>query len=146
MTNALAVRADSYGKNLDINRQLNAQWQGTGPWKVNPKRLWKERCWVVVYRGEYPDVIATLDRPERDPTRRHGGDRHFLKFRQALSVHDDLRFDCKPWGEPRNPILYTTLEEILPDDMEEEYLELLNVQDWADYTLLGKYIRRRRNV
>jgi hypothetical protein len=63
MTNVLAIRADKSAGNLDYTRDYNAVKQSTGPWKVNPKRLITDKCWVVLYRDDYPDVIATIEMP-----------------------------------------------------------------------------------
>ena len=141
MTNVLAIRADSFSKNIDTNRYKNAWYKGTGPWKIHEKRLWKDRCWVVLYRDGFPDIIATVEKKPKyiDPSMRWVGKAsgYWIEFDRVLTVPEIWRYDCKPWGERRNPLYYTTLDEILPEDMEEDYLELLKVEDWGDYTIHG---------
>ena len=69
-----------------------------------------------------------------------GGDGYFLDFKLAATVPNDLRFDCMPWGKRTNSLYYTTLDAIFPDDMEEDYLEMLKVDDWANYEIFGYHI------
>ena len=139
--NVLAIRADGVTDNVDYSRQDNANFKTTGPWKLNLKRMIRDKCWVVLYRDNYPDVIATVERPRLNkgviPSSSNG---YFLDFKLATTVPNDLRFDCKPWGYRRNPLYYTTLDAIFPDDMEEDYLEMLKVQDWSNYEIFGYHI------
>ena len=138
--NVLAIRADGVTDNVDYSRQDNANFKTTGPWKLNLKRAIRDKCWVVLYRNDYPDVIATVERPRLNKGDRSGnniGNGYFLDFKLATTVPTDLRYDCKPWGYRRNPLYYTTLDEIFPDDMEEDYLELLKVEDWSNYEIFG---------
>ena len=85
-------------------------------------------------------MIAVVEKPRLNKGDRSGnniGNGYFLDFKLVTTVPRDLRFDCKPWGYRRNPLYYTTLDEIFPDDMEEDYLELLKVDDWANYEIFG---------
>jgi hypothetical protein len=141
MTNVLAIRADKSAGNVDYTRDYNAVKQSTGPWKVNPKRLITDKCWVVLYRDDYPDVIATIEMPRFElGLGLRGGDGYFLDFKLATTVPNDLRFDCMPWGKRRNSLYYTTLDAIFPEDMEEDYLEMLKVEDWSNYEIFGYHI------
>ena len=63
MTDVLAIRTDGFTKNLDKTRIDNAKTMSTGPWNVNPKRLIETEAWIVLYRNNYPDVIATIRKP-----------------------------------------------------------------------------------
>ena len=134
MTNVLAIRTDGFTKNLDKTRIDNAKWKATGPWNVNPKRLIKNQVtWIVLYRNNYPDVIATIADPWV-PFRKRKTQLH---FNYVTTVRDDLRYDCKPWDSRRNPLHYTTFQDIFPDDMHEDYLEMTYVTEWSEVELYG---------
>ena len=137
MTNVLAIRTDGYSKNLDKTRIDNAKMMSTGPWNVNPKRLIDNQCWIVLYRDNYPDVIATIRKPWWvEPI----NNRYLIQlhFNYATTVRDDLRYDCEPWNGKRNPMYYTTFEKIFPNDMHEDYLEMNPAPEWSDIELFGE--------
>ena len=137
MTDVLAIRTDGFTKNLDRTRIDNAKWKATGPWKVDPKRLIKNQItWIVLYRNNYPDVIATITDPWV-PFRTNRKYKINLHFNYVTTVRDDLRYDCKPWGDRRNPLHYTTFQDIFPDDMHEDYLEMTYVTEWSEVELYG---------
>jgi len=136
MTNVLAIRTDGFTKNLDKTRIDNAIAMATGPWNVNPKRLIDTEAWIVLYRNNYPDVIATIRKPWWVETTNSRYNIQ-LHFNYVTTVRDNLRYDCKPWDSRRNPLHYTTFQDIFPDDMHEDYLEMTYVTEWSEVELYG---------
>ena len=129
MTDALLLRANGYGRNEDKAISYNIANGWTGPWCVDIRRV-SRTPWMVIYRKELPQVIATID---MEYTRHINirGMLRFLHFRQVMTVPADLRYDCSPWDKKqRNPVRYDTLESVLPSDMDIDWLELLPLREW----------------